>query len=62
MTARRPSYAVKLSDARLIELRSDYAAGKTQRELALKYGLSTSHVGRILRGEARQSSKQDILP
>jgi hypothetical protein len=47
--------AAKLTAEQVYQLRLDYAAGATQRELALKYHLGSGQVGRIVRGEAWQA-------
>jgi predicted transcriptional regulator len=44
-----------LSDADVKNIRSEYANGVTQVKLAEKYGVTQSHISRIVRGVRRQS-------
>ena len=43
--------ASKMTPAQVLELRALYASGSKQRDLAVKFDISVSQVGRIVRGE-----------
>lgn len=45
-------YASKLSPAQVVDMRRDYAEGMTQGDLAKKYDMGVSSVGRVVRGES----------
>lgn len=47
--------AAKLSNEEVYAMRREYEEGATQAFLSRKYGLHINTVGRIVRGEARQS-------
>ncbi len=53
----------KLSDAQVDALRADYyAGGQSQRALALKYGISRTHVDHILVGKSRATRGHKHTP
>jgi len=46
----------RLLDAEVREIRSLYEQGMLQRTIAVRFGVTRGHVGRILRGQLRRSS------
>lgn len=51
----RNTKAAKITPGAVLRMREGYAEGKTQRELAVEFGLSVVQVGRIVRGESWNS-------
>jgi hypothetical protein len=50
------SKAAKLTNEQILEMRQKYEGGEySQGRLAREFGISVNHVGRIVRGESRQS-------
>jgi hypothetical protein len=56
-TAKRRPPATKLRLDEVIAIRQAYGLGATQSSLALKYKVTTGHIGRIVRGEGWQQSE-----
>lgn len=47
-------YKAKLTEEKVLKIRTRYAAGERQQDLALEYGVSTQHIGKIVKQQTWQ--------